>query len=60
MRLEKQLGVSEQGTQAVLVLLDADPLADIHNTRRIVRTTKGGAVYALAPLWTAVVLTPAQ
>ena len=33
--LEKDLGSVEEGKIANLVLLDADPLADIHNTTRI-------------------------
>jgi imidazolonepropionase-like amidohydrolase len=33
--LEKDLGGVEKGKIANLVLLDADPLADIHNTTKI-------------------------
>ena len=33
--LEKDLGSVEEGKIANLVLLDADPLADIHNTTKI-------------------------
>ena len=58
MGLDRQLGTIERGKQADLVLLDADPLADIRNTRRIVRTISGGAVYDPAPLWTAVGFKP--
>ena len=32
---DKDLGTIEVGKCADLVILDADPLADIHNTRRI-------------------------
>jgi imidazolonepropionase-like amidohydrolase len=33
--MEKDLGTIEKGKIANLVLLDADPLADIHNTTKI-------------------------
>ena len=33
--MEKDLGTIEKGKVANLVLLDADPLADIHNTTKI-------------------------
>ncbi len=42
------LGVVEPGTQADLVVLDADPLADIRNVRRISRVIKGGRIYDAA------------
>ncbi|MGH6895184.1 MAG: amidohydrolase family protein [Geminicoccaceae bacterium] len=38
------LGTLEPGNLADLVILDADPLADIRNTRRIWRVVKGGLV----------------
>jgi imidazolonepropionase-like amidohydrolase len=58
MGLDKQLGTIEVGKQADMVLLDADPLADIHNTRKIAKTISGGAVYDPAPLWTSVQFKP--
>jgi imidazolonepropionase-like amidohydrolase len=39
-----QLGSVEPGKLADLVVLDADPLADIRNTRRISRVIRGGIV----------------
>lgn len=39
-----ELGTIEKGKLADLVLLDADPLKDIRNTRRIYRVVKGGTV----------------
>ena len=41
---ESELGTIEAGKLADLVVLDADPLADIRNTRRIYRVVKGGVV----------------
>ena len=42
---DKELGTLEAGKAADLVILDADPLADIRNVTRIHRTLKGGVVY---------------
>jgi imidazolonepropionase-like amidohydrolase len=42
---EKELGTVEAGKAADLVILDADPLADIRNVTRIYRTLKGGVAY---------------
>ena len=39
-----ELGTLEPGKLADMVILDADPLLDIRNTRRIYRVVKGGAV----------------
>ncbi len=41
---EAELGTIEPGKLADLVILDADPLADIANTGRIFRVVKGGEV----------------
>jgi imidazolonepropionase-like amidohydrolase len=41
---EEELGTIEVGRWADLVILDADPLADIRNTRRIHAVVKGGEV----------------
>ncbi len=42
--LEASMGKVEAGMEADLVLLDANPLADIRNTRRIVNVIANGAV----------------
>jgi imidazolonepropionase-like amidohydrolase len=42
---EKELGTVERGKQADLLILDANPLADIANVRRIHRVIKGGVAY---------------
>jgi len=43
--ISDQTGTIENGKIADLVLLDADPLADIHNTRRIAAVILRGTVY---------------
>ena len=43
--LEGQTGEIKQGMLADLVILDADPLADIANLAKVHRTIKGGVVY---------------
>jgi imidazolonepropionase-like amidohydrolase/cyclophilin family peptidyl-prolyl cis-trans isomerase len=41
-RLSKDIGTLEPGKIADLVILDADPLADIHNIRKVRSVMKGG------------------
>jgi len=47
---EKEQGTIEAGKLADLVILDADPLADIRNIRRINRVIKSGVIYDPAEL----------
>jgi imidazolonepropionase-like amidohydrolase len=47
LRLEGRIGTIEAGRDADLVLLDADPLADVRATRRVHAVVKEGVVYAL-------------
>ncbi len=47
---EREFGTVEQGKLANLLILEADPLADIGNVRRIYRVVKGGVVYDPAEL----------
>jgi imidazolonepropionase-like amidohydrolase len=42
---EKDMGTVEAGKLADFILLDADPLRDISNVRKIHRVVKGGVVY---------------
>jgi imidazolonepropionase-like amidohydrolase len=54
MKLDTELGTVERGKRADLVVLDADPLADIHNIRKVRWTIRDGAVYDAASLWKSV------
>ncbi len=56
--VESESGSLAPGKRGDVLLLDADPLADIHNTRKIWRTVAAGAVYSPAPLWQSVGFTP--
>jgi imidazolonepropionase-like amidohydrolase len=58
MKLDAELGTIERGKRADLVVLDADPLADIHNIRRVRWTIRDGRVYDAAALWKSVRFTP--
>jgi imidazolonepropionase-like amidohydrolase len=56
--VEKESGSLEVGKRGDVLLLDADPLADIHNTRAVWRTVSEGAVYDPARLWQSVGFLP--
>ena len=49
-RLLSDLGTLEKGKIADLVILDADPLADIHNIRKVRSVVQGGMVLDLTRL----------
>jgi len=49
--LDKELGTVEVGKRADLLILDADPLASVANTRKIHRVVARGVAYDPAPLW---------
>jgi imidazolonepropionase-like amidohydrolase len=42
---QTEIGTLERGKYADLVILDADPLADIKNTRRIFKVMKEGEFF---------------
>lgn len=56
--VDRELGTVEPGKAADLVLLDADPLADISNSRRISVVIANGRVYDPAVLWRSVGFQP--
>ncbi len=56
--VQKESGTLEVGKRGDVLLLNADPLADIHNTRAVWRTVAAGAVYDPAPLWQSVGFLP--
>jgi imidazolonepropionase-like amidohydrolase len=58
LKVDSSVGSIAPGKRADLVLLDADPLTDIANTRKVYRTIAAGAVYDPAPLWTSVGFQP--
>jgi hypothetical protein len=63
MGLRDRLGSIDAGKWADLVLLDADPIVDIHNSRSIAMVVKGGRLYeraALDTMLTAVKIRNAQ
>jgi cytosine/adenosine deaminase-related metal-dependent hydrolase len=43
--MEQDLGTLEPGKLADLIVLDADPLTDIHNTEKIRYVMKNGRLY---------------
>ena len=56
--VEKESGSLEVGKRGDVLLLNADPLADIHNTRTVWRTVSQGAVCDPAPQWQSVGFLP--
>jgi imidazolonepropionase-like amidohydrolase len=55
---ESDSGTIEPGKRGDLIVLDGNPLDDIHNTRRIYRVVTGGRVFDPAPLWQSVGFRP--
>ena len=58
MGLEKELGTVEKGKRGDLILLTADPLQDIHNSRRVEYVITNGTMYHTAELWQSVGFKP--
>jgi imidazolonepropionase-like amidohydrolase len=51
MGLDKELGTIETGKRADLILINGDPLQDIHNTRNVEYVITNGTMYHTAELW---------
>ncbi|HMD33812.1 MAG TPA: amidohydrolase family protein, partial [Vicinamibacterales bacterium] len=58
MKLDAELGTIEKGKRADLVVLNANPLDDIRNIRRVRWTIRDGRVYDSAALWRSVNFIP--
>jgi imidazolonepropionase-like amidohydrolase len=58
MRKDSDSGTIEKGKRGDLLLLDANPLTDIRNSRKIYRVITNGRVFDPAPLWRSVGFQP--
>ena len=58
MGLDQELGTLEVGKRGDMILLDADPLVDIRNIRRVSQVIVGGKIYKSADLWRSVGFKP--
>jgi len=58
MKLDKELGTVEKGKRGDLILLTADPLQDIHNSRSVEYVITNGNMYHTAELWQSVGFKP--
>lgn len=58
MGLDKELGTVEKGKRGDLILLTADPLQDIHNSRSVEYVITNGTMYHAAELWQSVGFKP--
>ena len=51
MGVDKEVGTVEAGKRADLIVLTANPLEDIHNTRKVEYVITNGVMYNCAELW---------
>ncbi|HET6954985.1 MAG TPA: amidohydrolase family protein, partial [Vicinamibacterales bacterium] len=58
MKKDADSGSIEVGKRGDIVILDANPLDDIRNTRKIFRVVTNGRVFEPAPLWESVGFLP--
>lgn len=58
MKLDRELGTVEAGKRADLIVLDANPLDDIHNSRKVEYVITNGVMYNCAELWKSVGFKP--
>jgi imidazolonepropionase-like amidohydrolase len=58
MKLDKEAGTVEAGKRADLIVLNANPLEDIHNIRTVEYVIAKGVMYEAAELWRSVGFRP--
>ena len=58
MGLEKESGTVERGKRGDLIVINGDPLQDIHNTRNVEYVITNGTMYHTAELWQSVGFKP--
>jgi imidazolonepropionase-like amidohydrolase len=58
MGLDKEVGAIEAGKRADLIILNGNPLEDIHNTRRVEYVIADGVMFRTADLWRSVGFRP--
>lgn len=58
MGLDKELGTIEPGKRADMIILSANPLDDIHNSRQVESVITNGTLYNCAELWKSVGFKP--
>ena len=58
MGLAKESGTVQKGKRGDLILINGDPLQDIHNTRNVEYVISNGAMYHTAELWQSVGFKP--
>ncbi len=58
MGLEKELGTVEKGKRGDVILVNGNPLEDIHNTRNVEYVITNGTMYHTAELWQSVGFKP--
>jgi len=51
---DRELGTIEAGKRADMILLDGNPLKDIHNIRKLDYVIANGKMYRCPQLWTSV------
>ena len=58
MKLDKEAGTIEAGKRADLIVLNGNPLDDIHNIRTVQYVIAKGVMYKTAELWRSVGFRP--
>ncbi|MGA7379509.1 MAG: amidohydrolase family protein [Terriglobales bacterium] len=58
MGVDKEVGTVEKGKRADLIILNGNPLDDIHNTRNVEYVITNGVMYNCAELWKSVGFRP--